>query len=89
MPSSCVKILHVDLTERRWWSEELEEIIYRKYLGLAALSSYFMLRDIKPGIDPLGPDNLLMFMTSVINGLPLSRRQPLPARRRVAADRRL
>lgn len=31
-----------------------------------------MLRDIKPGTDPLGPDNPLMFMTSVINGLPLS-----------------
>jgi len=73
MPSSYNgKILHVDLTERRWWSEELEELIYRKYLGGSALSSYFMLRDIKPGIDPLGPDNLLMFMTSVINGLPLS-----------------
>ena len=41
MPSSYNgKILHVDLTERRWWSEELEEIIYRKYLGGSALSSY-------------------------------------------------
>ena len=31
-----------------------------------------MLRDMPPGVDPLGPDNQLMFMTSVINGLPLS-----------------
>ena len=66
------KILHVDLTEGRSWVEEPDELIYRKYLGGGALSTYFMLRDIKPGIDPLGPENNLIFMTSVINGLPLS-----------------
>ncbi|RME64204.1 MAG: aldehyde ferredoxin oxidoreductase, partial [Caldilineae bacterium] len=66
------KILHVDLTERRTWVEEPDELIYRKYLGGGALATYFMLRDIKPGIDPLSPDNKLILMTSVINGLPLS-----------------
>lgn len=65
-------ILHVDLTESRWWVEEPDELIYRTYLGGSALSSYFLLRDLKPGVDPLGLDNLLIFMTSVINGLPLS-----------------
>ena len=66
------KILHVDLTASRSWVEEPAELIYRAYLGGSALSSYFLLRDLKPGVDPLGPDNLLIFMTSVINGLPLS-----------------
>jgi aldehyde:ferredoxin oxidoreductase len=66
------KILHVDLTEGRSWTEQPEEIIYRKYLGGGALATYFMLRDLKPGIDPLGPENQLILMTSVINGLPLS-----------------
>lgn len=66
------KVLHVDLTEGRWWVEELDDLIYRKFLGGSALSSYFLLRDLKPGVNPLGPDNLLIFMTSVINGLPLS-----------------
>lgn len=73
MPTSYNgKILHVDLSDQRWWTEEPEEVIYRKYLGGSALSSYFLLRDLPPGVDPLGPDNLLMFMTSVINGLPMS-----------------
>ncbi|MFN8495829.1 MAG: aldehyde ferredoxin oxidoreductase family protein [Caldilineaceae bacterium] len=73
MPNSYSgKILHVDLADGRWWTEEVPELLYRKYLGGGALASYFMLRDLKPGIDPLGPDNELMFMTSVINGLPLS-----------------
>ncbi len=66
------KVLHVDLTDQRTWVEEPDELIYRRYLGGGALSTYFMLRDIKPGIDPLGPENKLIFMTSVINGLPLS-----------------
>lgn len=73
MPASYSgKILHVDLTEEKTWVETLDESIYRRYLGGGALASYFMLRDMKPGIDPLGPENQLMFMTSVINGLPLS-----------------
>lgn len=66
------KILHVDLSEAKTWVEELGEDLYRRYLGGGALATYFMLRDIKPGIDPLGPENPLIFMTSVINGLPLS-----------------
>ncbi len=73
MPTSYNgKILHVDLSEQRSWIEEPDDIIYRKYLGGSALSSYFLLRDLPAGVDPLGPDNLLMFMTSVTNGLPLS-----------------
>lgn len=66
------KILHVDLTEQRWWTESPDEVIYRRYLGGGALATYFMLRDMPAGVDPLGPDNNLIFMTSVINGLPLS-----------------
>ncbi|RIK45339.1 MAG: aldehyde ferredoxin oxidoreductase [Chloroflexi bacterium] len=66
------KILHVDLAAQRWWTESPDEVIYRRYLGGGALATYFMLRDMPPGVDPLGPDNNLILMTSVINGLPLS-----------------
>ncbi len=66
------KILRVDLTDRRWWVETVDDLTYRKYLGGSALASYFLLRELPPGVDPLGPDNMLIFMTSVINGLPLS-----------------
>lgn len=66
------QVLHVDLAEERWWAEELDESIYRAYLGGSALASYFLMREIPPGIDALSPSNVLIFMTSVINGLPLS-----------------
>jgi aldehyde:ferredoxin oxidoreductase len=65
-------VLHVDLSSSRSWPEEIAEHVYRKYLGGGALASYFLQRDLKAGVDPLGPDNLLVIMTSVINGLPLS-----------------
>jgi aldehyde:ferredoxin oxidoreductase len=66
------KILHVDLSTGQTRTEELPEVVMRKHLGGGALASYLLLRDLPPGVDPLGPDNILVFTTSVINGLSLS-----------------
>ena len=66
------KILHVDLTTRQTRTEEIPETIIRKYLGGGALAAWLLLRDLPAGVDPLGPDNVLVFTTSVINGLSLS-----------------
>src|SRR5438093_4722807 len=66
------RILHVDLTSRTTRTEEIAEATYRKYRGGGALAAHILLRDMKPGVDPLGPDNVLVFTTSVINGLSLS-----------------
>ncbi len=66
------KVLHVDLTTRQSRIEEIPEVTMRKYLGGGALAAWLLLRDMPAGADPLGPDNVLVFMTSVINGLSLS-----------------
>src|SRR2546422_7146335 len=66
------KVLHVDLTTRQTRVEEIPEVTVRKYLGGGALACHLLLRDMPAGVDPLGPDNMLVFMTSVINGLSLS-----------------
>ena len=66
------KLLHVDLTTRETRTEALPETLMRKYLGGGALAAHILLRDLRPGVDPLGPDNVLVFMASVINGLSLS-----------------
>lgn len=66
------KLLHVDLSTRKTWTEELPEATVRKYFGGGALAAYILLRDMPGGVDPLGPDNVLVFMTSPINGLSLS-----------------
>jgi aldehyde:ferredoxin oxidoreductase len=66
------KLLHVDLTTRQTRTEVLPETIVRTYVGGGAMAAWLLLRDLQPGADPLGPDNVLVFMTSVINGLSLS-----------------
>jgi len=66
------KLLHVDLTARRTWAEDVPETVMRTYLGGGALAAHVLLRELRPGVDPLGPDNVLVFMTSVVNGLSLS-----------------
>src|SRR2546429_8409544 len=70
------KVLHVDLTTRQTRVEEIPEVTVRKYLGGGALACHLLLRDMPAGVGPLGPDNLLVFMTSVINGLSLSGTHP-------------
>src|SRR3989440_4372704 len=72
MAGVTAKILHVDLTEHPTRVEELPETTARKYLGGGALAAHLLLRDLPAGVDPLGPDNMLVFMTSIINGLSLS-----------------
>src|SRR5574342_257098 len=66
------KLLHVDLTTRQTRVEEISEVVLRQHLGGGALACWLLLRDLPPGVDPLGPDNMLVFMTSLINGLSLS-----------------
>jgi len=63
------KILHVDLTQGAFREESLPDEVYRLYAGGGLLGTYLLLRDTKPGLDPLSPDNLLIFVSSVIAGL--------------------
>ncbi|MEM2178267.1 MAG: aldehyde ferredoxin oxidoreductase family protein [Candidatus Methanomethylicaceae archaeon] len=65
------KILKVDLSTEDIKIEELEEEVYRKYLGGRGLALYFLLREAKPKIDPFDPYNVLIFATSIITGAPL------------------
>jgi len=65
------KILRVDLTRGKLKTEILEENLYRKYLGGSSLAGYFLLNELKKGIDPLSPENMLVFTCSVITGTPV------------------
>jgi aldehyde:ferredoxin oxidoreductase len=66
------KILRVNLTDKKWKIEEPDEVFYRTYLGGGALATYYLLKELKPGVDPLSPENILIFSTSVVTGAPLS-----------------
>jgi aldehyde:ferredoxin oxidoreductase len=66
------KVLHVDLSSNAWNVETPSDQWYRTYMGGSAFASYFLLKMVKPGIDPLSADNVLVFATSVICGAPIS-----------------
>ena len=62
------KVLHVDSTTRQTRIEEPNDLFYRRYLGGAGFVGYYLLKEMKPGIDPLSPDNLLIFAPGPITG---------------------
>jgi len=66
------KILRVNLTNKEISVEEPEDKFYRTYLGGTALVGYYLLKEVKPGIDPLGPDNKLIFTSGVVSGVPVA-----------------
>ena len=66
------KVLRVDLTKGAWSVDEIDEATYRQRPGGRALIAHYLLREVPPGIDPLSPDNVLVFAMGVLTGTPLS-----------------
>ena len=66
------KILRADLTTGHIHVEEPSEVVYRTYFGGGGLSSYYLLKELKPSVDPLGPENILIFASTACTGIPIS-----------------
>lgn len=66
------KILHVHLSDARLEVEEPDDSFYRKYMGGSAMGMYYLLKYTPAGVDPLGPQNTLCLMDSVVTGVAVS-----------------
>ena len=64
------KILRINLTNGKTTKEPLEEKVARKFIGGRGLGAYILFNELKPGIDPLGPENKLVIATGVVTGIP-------------------
>ena len=64
----CGKIFHIDLTNRTTWEEPLDENIARLLLGGKGIATYLLMRDTPAGLDPLAPENPLIFFTGPLTG---------------------
>ena len=62
------KILMVDLTRGTIKEESPSEDIYRDFLGGTGLGVRILYERLKPKADPLGPDNILGFVTGPLTG---------------------
>jgi len=62
------KILDVDLSSGNIGTFELSDRDRERFIGGRFISTKIMLDELKPGIDPLSPDNILIVMTSPLTG---------------------
>ena len=65
-------ILRVDLTAGSVSTDSFDEGFYRRYPGGKALAAWHLLREFRPGGDPLGPENVLVLATGLLTGAPIS-----------------
>jgi len=65
-------ILRVNLSTGTISTEPLPEDVARKYVGGRGLSAKILFDELKPGIDPLGPDNKMVIASGPLPGIPFS-----------------
>ncbi|TEB10326.1 aldehyde ferredoxin oxidoreductase family protein [Pelotomaculum propionicicum] len=65
------KILRINLSEMSTSVERKDDTFYRRYLGGSGFISYFLLKELKKGIDPLGTRNKLVFANGPLTGTPV------------------
>ena len=76
------KILIADLTRSQLTVDEPGEAFYRTYMGGTNFGMYYILKHMPAGADPLGPDNVLTLMLSVLTGMPFSGQSRMTANAR-------
>ncbi len=63
------RYLDVSLTKRSINDYQIPDEWYQKFLGGRGIGARIMLEELEPGIDPLGPDNIIVFATGPLQGL--------------------
>ncbi|MEO1206580.1 MAG: aldehyde ferredoxin oxidoreductase family protein [Pseudomonadota bacterium] len=62
------KILRIDLTNGTVKTEPLNMDWAMKYIGQRGLASKYLVEEVDPKVDPLGPDNKMIFATGPLTG---------------------
>ena len=62
------KVALVDLSAGSVTEEVLPETLYREFIGGAGLGARILYERMKPGVDPLGPENILGLLPGLLDG---------------------
>ncbi len=62
------RILRLDLTKNKATINELPTMLARNFIGGRGLNSKVLYSEVGPDVDPLGPENLLIFGVGPLNG---------------------
>ena len=66
------KILRVNLSNNSIMVEEPEEDFYRTYFGGWGFVAYYLLKEVPPEVEPLSPENKLIFALGPVTGVPIA-----------------
>jgi aldehyde:ferredoxin oxidoreductase len=65
------RILRVDLTTGKTWEEHPGDAFFRSHVGGRSFIAHYLLKEVPAEVDPLSPDNRLIFMAGPVTGTPL------------------
>ena len=65
------KMLVIDLGEKSFAVKELSKSLIEKTLGGCALGAALLYKNLKPGIDPLSKDNIMIMVPGILTGTPV------------------
>ncbi len=67
----CGKVLRVNLSKRKYVIEDLRKDLIEKFVGGRGFICKILFEELYRGVDPLGPDNKVIFATGPLTGLPI------------------
>jgi aldehyde:ferredoxin oxidoreductase len=65
------KILHIDLTNQKSWTETKPEPWYQTYIGGVSMATRLCWENIEVGCDPLAPGNPICIANGIFSGTPI------------------
>ena len=66
------KILRINLSRRKYKIEDTSRDLIKRFLGGRGFIAKILIDETEPKIDPLGPDNKVIFATGPLTGLPVA-----------------
>lgn len=57
------KVLHIDVSQRSFEEESIDDKVYAECLGGKGLGTYLLLNNLRAGVEPLSKDNMIVFAT--------------------------
>ncbi len=62
------RLLRVNLTDGTFKFEDIPEDVHKRFLGGFGYIAYYLLKEVDPKVDPLSPENKLMFAPGALVG---------------------
>ena len=66
MTTLAGKLLRLDLSNKSQCEENIPEAYYRKFISARGLGGKYLYDELKPGIDPLSPNNKLLMLVGAL-----------------------